>query len=293
MKAIAERNRALAVFIITLLIAIFTALYYPATTPDAVDIVMETANTAVCIYLLFSFEQLREDSDIYKALFLSMSLLVIGNSLDLMDEFVEFEGVIEVMEDVVKPLGFILFIFACIRWVKRHTQQLAKMRHLAEIDSLTGVSNRRTFLKLTEEYFDLNEKDSPHVSLLVIDIDDFKTINDTYGHPTGDKVLVEIANTIKLALRKGDYVARLGGEEFVVLLKDTDQEAAAVTAERIRKNVEKLETYNPSNNVRCTVSIGGATSSSHILSFEELYHRADEAMYKAKSTGKNCYLPYA
>jgi len=292
MKAIAERNRAFAVLFLVLLISVFTAYHYPYATPNAVDIVLEITNVSALIYLLLTFEQLREDSGIYKVLFLSMSLLVVGNSIDLLDEFFVIDGILDITEDIVKSLGFILFIFACIHWVKHHKQQLAHMRHLAEIDSLTGVPNRRTFLKLTAEYFELNEKDSLHVSLFVIDVDDFKDINDTYGHPFGDEILIEIANTIKLALRKGDYVARLGGEEFVVFLKDADSEEATVTAERIRLNVQNLNIYHNYKYVKCTVSIGISTSSRHLLGFEELYHRADEAMYKAKSLGKNCYCSY-
>jgi diguanylate cyclase (GGDEF)-like protein len=292
MKAIAERNRAFAVLFLVLLISVFTAYHYPYATPNAVDIVLEITNVSALIYLLLTFEQLREDSGIYKVLFLSMSLLVVGNSIDLLDEFFVIDGILDITEDIVKSLGFILFIFACIHWGKHHKQQLAHMRHLAEIDSLTGVPNRRTFLKLTAEYFELNEKDSLHVSLFVIDVDDFKDINDTYGHPFGDEILIEIANTIKLALRKGDYVARLGGEEFVVFLKDADSEEATVTAERIRLNVQNLNIYHNYKYVKCTVSIGISTSSRHLLGFEELYHRADEAMYKAKSLGKNCYCSY-
>ncbi|MDG3086466.1 GGDEF domain-containing protein [Vibrio hannami] len=292
MSIIRERSRAIATLIITLLLSGFIALYYPSAIPDSTDVVTELAKTIACVYLLFSLEKLREDSTVYKALFISMSLLVVGNAIDFMDEFFEVRGFLDIAEDVVRTLGFIFFMSACIHWVKHHIQKLAHMRHLAEVDSLTGVPNRRTFLKLTEEYFDLNEKNSSHVSLLVIDADNFKNINDTYGHPVGDKVLIEIANTIKLALRKGDYVARLGGEEFVVLLKETDREKAATIAERIRINVQKLNVYNLYKNVKCTVSIGGATSSGHLLSFEELYHRADEAMYKAKSQGRNCYCSY-
>lgn len=292
MKAIAERNRAFAVLFLVLLISVFTAYHYPYATPNAVDIVLEITNVSACLYLLLTFEQLREDSGIYKVLFLSMSLLVVGNSIDLLDEFFVIDGILDITEDIVKSLGFILFIFACIHWAKHYKQQLAHMRHLAEIDSLTGVPNRRTFLKLTAEYFELNEKDSLHVSLFVIDVDDFKDINDTYGHPFGDEILIEIANTIKLALRKGDYVARLGGEEFVVFLKDADSEEATVTAERIRLNVQNLNIYHNYKYVKCTVSIGISTSSRHLLGFEELYHRADEAMYKAKSLGKNCYCSY-
>lgn len=293
MIPVVKINRAVPVVIAVVLMTLYIARSYSYSTPRFEDIALEMADAAVCFYLLFTFEKIRESSRIYKYLFISMSLLVVGNCLDLLDEFFDVGETAEVIEDIFKSTGFICFILSCMSWVKYHNKQLVQMRYLAEIDSLTGVSNRRTFLQLTEDYFELNDKHLDHVSILMIDIDDFKGLNDKYGHPLGDLILTQVANTIKLALRKGDYIARLGGEEFVVLLKNTDKEEASVTAERIRRNVQRMDVFYENQNINCTVSIGVSTSSNNSLSFDELYHRADQAMYRAKSQGKNCFCTYS
>ena len=293
MKRFLTSNRAIPILMLVVLLSLCVFVIFPYARPSVEDVIIESTIFAVCIYLLFSFHELREVTGIYSVLFVSTSFLTIGNSIDLLDEFFEIDHALGLVEDVFTAVGFIVFLFGCTRWVKRHTKQLEQMRHLAEIDSLTGVSNRRAFLKLTEEYFELNEKNSDHVSVLVIDVDDFKAVNDTHGHPVGDKVLMEIANTIKLALRKGDYVARLGGEEFVVFLKDTTHHEAMVTAERIRSGVQDLDNYHNDIKVKATVSIGASTSDMHQLKFEALYEQADLAMYQAKSAGKNRCCAYA
>ena len=277
------------VMVILLFVSIFAVVNYPTTEIDLWDVFVEAVNVVVCTFLLFTFEKLREGTGIYKALFWPTALLVLGHGVDLLDEFWEYDGLLDFVEEVAKSVGFVVFIFACIKWAKIYSAQLAYTRELAEVDSLTGLSNRRTFIKLAKEYFDLTDKQLISVSLLVIDVDDFKQINDDYGHPAGDKVLVDVAQAIKLALCKEDHVARLGGEEFVVLLKEADSTKMRDIAEQIRKDVQDLTINTPCQKLHCTISLGGATSDGDSASFDELYQRADEAMYEAKQKGKNCY----
>ncbi len=217
---------------------------------------------------------------------------MIGNLLDLLDEFYALSEFLDVTEDVLTTVGFISFILACVQWLNQYKKRFEQMKHLAEIDSLTGVPNRRAFLKLTEEYFEINEQLSENISILVVDIDNFKSINDKYGHPFGDEVLIQVANAIKLALRKGDYVARLGGEEFVVLLKNTNESEAKITAHRILDSIKLMKVYHSGKAVGCTVSIGGATSHQHPFEFETLYDLADKSLYQAKSQGRNRYCAH-
>jgi len=150
-----------------------------------------------------------------------------------------------------------------------------KLKELASTDYLTGILNRRAFFNLVNT-LELNK-----YSVLMLDIDHFKKINDTYGHDIGDKVLKTFSNTIKNNLRKEDIFARIGGEEFVVLTKNIDKSRLYFFAEKLRKKVEELKI----GNIKLTVSIGG-----HIIGFGEDINlslkRADEALYEAK---KSCY----
>lgn len=285
------RKNPIIILLSALLLSMFIILSFPPQFPDDhINIIIEIGYVVVCVILLFKIEQVRESHSVYLVVFMSTALLLLGGSIDLFDEFYELPDYIELMEDGLKGFGFFFFVSACFRWVNYHREQMAKIQHLAEVDSLTGVSNRRAFLKLSKTYFDLNDKESNIVSMLVIDIDHFKQINDSYGHQCGDKVLINVANTIKLGLRKGDYVARIGGEEFVVLLKNTDDKAASVVAEKIRLNVEKMTTFCEEREVLCTVSIGITTSSSEAFEFDELFVQADKALYSAKNMGRNRWV---
>ncbi len=161
--------------------------------------------------------------------------------------------------------------------------KLQKKITLAErTDSLTGTLIRREGIGRLRSNID-REKREKHLSLLFIDVDNFKRINDTYGHDTGDRVLKRIAQIIKKRLRKSDFVFRYGGEEFVVVLPDTDIKGARKLAEDIRALVEE-EDFGIEGKV--TVSIGVVERRDQ-ESVEKLIDRADKAMYRAKKAGKN------
>ncbi len=120
---------------------------------------------------------------------------------------------------------------------------------------------------------------------MMFDIDDFKGVNDKYGHQTGDEVLVKVADEVKKCMSKGDIIGRYGGEEFIILLPNVNCEAAINLGERIRKNIEEARILGDKRKV--TVSIGIAMSSYESLNNEEIIRRADQALYKAKRDGKN------
>ncbi|NPA42208.1 MAG: GGDEF domain-containing protein [Aquificae bacterium] len=162
---------------------------------------------------------------------------------------------------------------------------------LSYIDPLTGVANRRKFEEnLQREWFRLTRLNSP-LSLLVIDIDFFKSFNDTLGHPEGDRALIKVAGAISASVRGStDTIARYGGEEFVVLLPETDLEQAKRTAERIRTTVMGLRIRHPASEAGefLSVSIGVASVfPSKDKSPKELIQVADQALYRAKEKGRN------
>lgn len=159
---------------------------------------------------------------------------------------------------------------------------------LSIADGLTQVYNRRYFMERLRDEVKRVRRYGPHVSLLMIDIDYFKKVNDTYGHQAGDVVLAGVAGIIKWKLRETDLIARYGGEEFCVIATGTEQEGALLLAERLRKLVEEAAFDHGGNRLRVTVSIGvSAWEALWGEDFEELIRRADAALYRAKDQGRN------
>ena len=166
----------------------------------------------------------------------------------------------------------------------KYTEELEKK--LNE-DQLTGAINRRAYDKKIEEEMDRFLRYKTIFSLLVIDADKFKNINDTYGHAIGDRCLQEIIKRTQPLLRKNDMLARYGGEEFAVIMPETDAVGATKVAEKIRQTIEKIEFLYKEETVRVTVSIGVSCIKEGDKSGIDLFERADMAVYKAKENGRN------
>ena len=165
------------------------------------------------------------------------------------------------------------------------------MEILAITDTLTGLSNRRDAVtRLDQEWATFKRYGRPF-SLLSLDLDKFKQINDSFGHATGDQVLIHFANVLRQSIRRCDSAYRMGGEEFLIILPNTDYSTIAMLAERIRDTVEKNQPEQLHLARLVTVSIGGATVQ---LSFDEkgwedTMGRSDRALYHAKATGRNIF----
>ena len=159
---------------------------------------------------------------------------------------------------------------------------------LASTDALTGVYNRRYLdVHLDQMMRNANDARKP-LSVAFCDIDHFKRLNDTYGHAAGDEVLVEFANRMRRSLRHFDMIARIGGEEFVVVMPDTGIDVALKVAERLRTRMEDDPfTVTAAGELPVTISIGVAVSDPGEVSGSDLLRRADEAMYRAKQGGRN------
>jgi len=163
-----------------------------------------------------------------------------------------------------------------------------RMSFLANHDALTGLLNHLSFQNIFEREFELHRRHGRNLSLLFLDIDRFKRINDEYGHQVGDRVLREVAKVLTANLRKIDYVFRYGGDEFVIILPETPLEGAQVIAERLRQRVEHfLFSGGRDLKLRLTVSIGIASFPEHSMTAEGLLQKADAAMYAAKEESKN------
>ena len=167
-------------------------------------------------------------------------------------------------------------------------KQRDELSRLATTDSLTGISNRRALINAGEREFYRQSRYKNPLSVLMIDVDKFKNINDSQGHPVGDKVIRNVAEIMTSSVRTQDIVGRVGGEEFVALLPETDLEGATAIAERLRSTVENSNVLNENGKaVRFTISIGIATTRLEDQSFEQLLGRADKGLYKAKESGRN------
>lgn len=154
-------------------------------------------------------------------------------------------------------------------------------------DPLTGIHNRRAFDARLEEEFHRFQRYGQVFSLLVIDVDRFKQVNDVYGHTTGDQCLKEITQRMATALRKSDFLARYGGEEFVVLLPGVPKEGALNVAEKLRLSVEKTRFLYQGERIPLTISVGVAQPQPNEDSPQHLFKRADDALYAAKKQGRN------
>ena len=164
-----------------------------------------------------------------------------------------------------------------------------KILSLAETDDLTGVPNRRFFRRQLALEMERARVYNVPLSLLLIDVDNFKQINDNFGHVMGDVVLSEICGTIHETLRTPDAVSRFGGDEFAVVLPHTDAAGAAAVADRILKYVQDMAVMSETGEIRCTVSIGIAQCALSDATFSDFVRRADDRLYEAKRQGKNRY----
>ena len=165
--------------------------------------------------------------------------------------------------------------------------------HLCELslkDPLTGLANRRHFQNVMGREIDVATRSGEPALLLMLDIDHFKKINDTYGHQAGDLVIQAIGRCLSGCVRPMDTVARYGGEEFAVILPSCHGSFGETVAERIREAVESLPiTISPHSSVKVTISIGGAYTPEWVRSTKALWtERADSQLYRAKSQGRNC-----
>jgi diguanylate cyclase (GGDEF)-like protein/PAS domain S-box-containing protein len=162
-----------------------------------------------------------------------------------------------------------------------------KLESLASTDALTGLWNRRYFFEIGHNECKRTRRYKAKFGMLMIDIDHFKDINDTYGHAAGDLVLKNTAEIFRKSLRDVDIAARIGGEEFAVLMPNTDIEGARIVAERLRNAVESSEFVYEGTALKITISVG-ISDCSNVNSIDEMMKNADDALYEAKSSGRNC-----
>jgi diguanylate cyclase (GGDEF)-like protein len=179
-----------------------------------------------------------------------------------------------------------------LQLVLKLEQAKKQLETLSRTDALTNIYNRGFFWQRTEQELTLAKKQSSPVALILFDIDNFKTFNDTYGHAVGDQILKVCAETASKSIRANDYIARYGGEEFAVFLQTCSPQEAQEVSERIRLNIAAIDFPYNDLKLHITVSVGLVTTHK-ALPLETLAKTADQAMYQAKHQGKNCVMSLA
>jgi diguanylate cyclase (GGDEF)-like protein len=211
------------------------------------------------------------------------------------DRLVAILGVGNKPTDYVQADTELVSFIADIVWTiveqKRAEERIrelnSRLEQMAMTDELTGLDNRRSFFRCGGDETKRAHRYRTPLSLLMLDIDEFKQVNDTYGHDFGDLVLQCVAHTLEDNIRDVDILARLGGEEFAVLLPNTGPEAAAELGERLRSAVERQTCSRRGKRLHVTVSVGVASYDHNLLDLDGMLRIADEAMYEAKSQGRN------
>lgn len=257
---------------------------------------MRVAIASICVFVLMLFPTIRmlfsRESSTFTRSTALLNIFFLSLLLPRAWYSVRYQNVEILTTNTVQVLTFtallLLLIYSLpsyILIIKEYTDDALYI--LATTDSLTGATNRHAFLDAAEHIFNNHRRQKTPLSVLFIDIDHFKRVNDLYGHKFGDKTLARFSGIIDQCLRNNDLSCRYGGEEFVALLTRADKEAARLVAERIMEEVHN--TVFPENpGFRFTVSIGVTTAIPRgKMLFEELIARADEAMYEAKRDGRD------
>ena len=190
--------------------------------------------------------------------------------------------------------GCVVLGLLLLRWLPLAVHEWGKaeqyadgLKSLAINDWLTGLYNRRHFQTLAHAEFARRQRYSRPLSVLILDVDHFKAVNDRFGHATGDLVLQTVASVCRTAKRASDIVARIGGEEFAFMLPETDEEGARSFAERLCQLISECALMFKEEKVAVTVSIGGASATVETAGIDELLLSADQALYEAKRSGRN------
>jgi diguanylate cyclase (GGDEF)-like protein len=193
-----------------------------------------------------------------------------------------------IIETVFAALFAAMSYFFVNRYQKRWLSTLDELRTLAALDPLTGILNRREFYERASAEFSRSVRSGVPFTLILIDVDNFKEVNDRYGHPCGDRVLIALVDTIKWNIRPHDLVSRLGGDEFGVLLVDANGDSTNLLQRRILDEWNKAGTLSDDGQqITASISMGVTSWDAANASFEDVVRRADKLLYQAKDTGRN------
>jgi len=241
--------------------------------------------TATLLFSFINMQKVKYNPGVYKYLMSGFFFLFVAMLTDTLDEiFIQPWLLGALLEDTGQLIGYILVTYGLSKWIAQNNANSSKLKKLSEIDDLTQLYTRRYF-----NYQLTNLLVSPRIetfSILLINIDNFKFTNERYSQAAGDIVLKRLANKLIDCVRKTDTVARWGGEEFIILLNNSNDDIAKQVAETIRTNAELLCVEFDQDIINITVSIGAVTYKDELKS-SELINSAEQCLSKAKQQGKN------
>ena len=273
------------VLFVSVIFAAYQFLNYEAVEKiEMYSVLSEALVTLSALIALFIIQHIRELKRIYVFLVIGFTVLFISLLTDVVDEFLQQPDYITtVFEDLFQIVGYVLIIIGIWKWIVHNKRMTNSLQRLATTDDLTGAYNRRQFGEVIKYEIHRAIRYMDTLSLIMFDLDHFKRINDTYGHNAGDEVLKTVADRVKDNIRVTDIFARVGGEEFTILVPATGLEGAKVVADKLRQSIEShaFETVGI-----VTASFGVAEFSRDEKS-EGLIKRSDNALYAAKANGRN------
>ena len=192
--------------------------------------------------------------------------------------------------DIGTVIESILLALALADQFRRNQRQRLKAEQIARLDPLTGLNNRRAFSEHADSYWQSALRYQRPISVAILDLDEFKLINDQFGHKVGDQALESTAAALTESIRAGDVLARWGGEEFIILMPETSLDEAFIVAERLRISLHQIHLQEKGDDIRLSASIGVATRLAHMENLEQLIYKADQCLFEAKAGGRNCVV---
>jgi diguanylate cyclase (GGDEF)-like protein len=284
-NVLSRRNEVIGYTVISLDV-LLEFLFNVATRNDTTQIFLSAGIWLIVMYV-FAFFVFQPKQGLYISLALFMVSLLLSLPITVARGLLGVAEFYVICKYYCASFFVVVFGYAAASWRQSYEQvrlNAALAEKLAFTDGLTNVYNRRALEALLEKEATRAERYGRDFSIILFDLDDFKTINDSYGHSAGDEVLKKVADIVQAHLRKGDEVGRWGGEEFMVVCSETDSGQACLVAERLRTAIAETSF---DNSVAVTASFGLARRQEGEL-IGSLYKRTDAALYAAKHAGKNC-----
>ncbi len=237
---------------------------------------------------LFIVQRVIDIREVYFYLLGGFTFIYISLLLDTLDEvYIFLPGGAHILEDLLRLVGFGFIIIAIIKWIKHNDHLKLRLLELANTDALTGALNRRSFdIEANREFANAKRYDKP-LSLIMLDIDNFKKINDEHGHFFGDLILKSFSREISDQIRTGDFLSRWGGDEFAILFPETDVDQALIIAKKIQSAVMGIDLVKDRKKISFTLSQGISTFQDNDYDVMQIEERADRALYKAKKNGRD------
>ncbi len=244
--------------------------------------------SVIMLLALFIVQKISEITEVYYYLLAGFSFVYVSLFTGTMEHLFAYPvSEVNILEDLFRIVGFGFIIVAIIKWIKYNEEVKNRLIELASTDDLTKIMNRRVFdLELRREFVNA-KRYHKELSLLTLDIDNFKAINDRHGHFIGDLVLKMFSGEVSSLLREGDLFSRWGGDEFTILLPQTNGRSAMKVAEKIRFAVKNIRVRTDHADIYFTVSIGLTAYRSEDEDSMMMIERADKALYEAKESGRD------